>query len=40
MAPSPSAIDHYRQQIDDYRKLTGAKKALLVFMTRGQVVEV
>jgi exodeoxyribonuclease-5 len=40
VAPSPGAIDHYRQQIGDYRKLTGAKKALLVFMTAGTVVEV
>ncbi|WP_205502236.1 hypothetical protein [Rhodopseudomonas sp. BR0G17] len=40
VAPQASAIDHYRQQISDYRKLTGARKALLVFMTAGSVVEV
>ncbi|ABE37277.1 UvrD/REP helicase [Rhodopseudomonas palustris BisB5] len=38
--PSAAAVDHYRQQIGDYRRLTGAKKALLVFMTAGQVVEI
>jgi len=38
--PPPSAINHYRQQLGDYRRLTRAKKALLVFMTPGTVVEV
>jgi ATP-dependent exoDNAse (exonuclease V) beta subunit len=40
IAPSPSAITHYQQQLDDYRKLTGAKRGLLVFMTPGKVVEI
>jgi hypothetical protein len=35
-----SRIGHYRQQIADYRKQTKAKRALLVFMTTGQVVDV
>jgi exodeoxyribonuclease-5 len=38
--PSPSAIKHYRQQLGDYCRLTRAKKAMLVFMTSGTVVEV
>jgi len=33
-------IGRYRQQIGDYRKHTKAKRALLVFMTTGQVVDV
>ncbi|WP_409192023.1 UvrD-helicase domain-containing protein [Bradyrhizobium sp. RDM4] len=37
--PDASSIGHYRQQIADYRKQTKAKRALLVFMTTGQVVE-
>ncbi|MCC8944206.1 hypothetical protein H8A97_03590 [Bradyrhizobium sp. Arg62] len=36
----PSAISHYRQQITDYRKQTNAKRALLIFITTGQVVDV
>jgi hypothetical protein len=40
VAPEPSSIGHYRQQIGDYRKQTKAKRALLVFMTTGQVVDV
>ncbi|MGY4243767.1 ATP-dependent exoDNAse (exonuclease V) beta subunit [Bradyrhizobium sp. USDA 4523] len=40
VAPDASSIGHYRQQIVDYRKQTKAKRALLVFMTTGQVVEV
>ena len=40
VAPEPSSIRHYRQQIGDYRKQTKAKRALLVFMTTGQVVDV
>ena len=39
VAPDASSIGHYRQQIADYRKQTKAKRALLVFMTAGQVVE-
>lgn len=39
VAPSPAAIDHYRQQIGDYRRLTGAGRAILVLMTAGTVVE-
>ncbi len=40
VSPEPSSIDHYRQQIGDYRRQTKAKQALLVFMTTGQVVDV
>jgi exodeoxyribonuclease-5 len=40
VAPDSSTISHYRQQIGDYRKQTKAKRALLVFMTTGQVVNV
>lgn len=40
VAPDASSIGHYRQQIADYRKQTKAKRALLVFMTTGQVVDV
>jgi ATP-dependent exoDNAse (exonuclease V) beta subunit len=38
--PDASSIVHYRQQIADYRKQTSAKRALLVFMTTGHVLEV
>jgi ATP-dependent exoDNAse (exonuclease V) beta subunit len=37
---SPRMIEHYRRQIDDYRKWTGAKRALIVMMTSGKTVEV
>ena len=37
---SPRMIEHYRRQIDDYRKRTGAKRALIVMMTSGKTVEV
>jgi hypothetical protein len=40
VSPEPSSIGHYRQQIGDYRRQTKAKRALLVFMTTGQVVDV
>ncbi|WP_210161761.1 PD-(D/E)XK nuclease family protein, partial [Bradyrhizobium japonicum] len=40
VAPDAPSIGHYRQQIADYRKQTNAKRALLVFMTTGQVVDV
>jgi ATP-dependent exoDNAse (exonuclease V) beta subunit len=40
VTPSPERIDHYRKQIDDYRRHTGAKWALLVFMTLGKIIEV
>jgi ATP-dependent exoDNAse (exonuclease V) beta subunit len=40
VAPDPTTISRYRQQIGDYRKQTKAKRALLVFMTTGQVVNV
>jgi len=40
VAPEPSSISHYRQQIGDYRKQTKARRALLVFMTTGQVIDV
>ena len=38
--PSAEAIDHYRRQIDEYRRTLGAKRALLVFMTRSSVIEI
>ena len=38
--PSAEAIDHYRKQIDQYRRTIGAKRALLVFMTPGKIIEV
>ena len=40
VTPSPEAIDHYRKQIDDYRRNIGAKRALLVFVTRANIIEV
>ncbi len=40
VAPDASSIGHYRQQIADYRRQTKAKRALLVFMTTGQVVDI
>ena len=38
--PSTEAINHYRKQIDEYRRNIAAKRALLVFMTSGKVIEV
>jgi ATP-dependent exoDNAse (exonuclease V) beta subunit len=38
--PSKEAIAHYRKQIEDYRRHTGAKRALLVLMTLGRIIEV
>jgi ATP-dependent exoDNAse (exonuclease V) beta subunit len=38
--PSPSALTHYQQQLGDYRKQTGARRAILVFMTAGKVFEI
>lgn len=40
VAPNSSSVGHYMQQIGEYRKQTKAKRALLVFMTSGQVVDV
>ncbi len=37
---SQEAINHYRKQIDEYRRNLGAKRALLVFMTQSKVIEV
>jgi ATP-dependent exoDNAse (exonuclease V) beta subunit len=37
--PSRSTITHYFKQIDEYRRHTGAKRALLVLMTPGRVIE-
>ena len=34
-----SKLNHYRSQLDIYRKCTGAKRALLVLMTSGSVNE-
>jgi hypothetical protein len=38
--PSPKAVDHYRKQINEYRQNTGAKRALLVFLTQANIIEV
>jgi hypothetical protein len=38
--PAPGRIEGYSKQISDYRKHTGAKRALLVMMTAGKVIEV
>ncbi|MCP3393905.1 UvrD-helicase domain-containing protein [Bradyrhizobium sp. CCGB12] len=40
VAPDMATLDHYRQQIRDYRRQTKAKRALVVLMTTGQVIEV
>jgi exodeoxyribonuclease-5 len=37
--PSPATIAHYFKQIDEYRRHIGAKRALLVLMTAGKVIE-
>jgi exodeoxyribonuclease-5 len=39
VSPSPEAIDHYRKQINEYRRTVGAKRALLVFVTQSKVIE-
>ncbi len=38
--PQPEAVEHYRAQIQSYLRTTGLTKGLLVFVTRGTVVEV
>jgi exodeoxyribonuclease-5 len=38
--PSTEAIDQYRKQISEYRRTIGSKQALLVFMTRSNIIEV
>ena len=38
VAPSVTQIEHYRMQIDLYRGHSGARRALLVFMTTGRVI--
>ena len=40
VAPTQSAIAHYFKQIGEYRRHTGAKRALLVLMTPGKIIEV
>jgi exodeoxyribonuclease-5 len=40
VAPSTSKIEQYQTQVDLYRSHTGARQALLVFMTTGRVVAV
>ena len=37
--PSGASLSHYRKQIDDYRRQTGASRALLVLMTPGKAIE-
>jgi ATP-dependent exoDNAse (exonuclease V) beta subunit len=39
VAPSQSTIAHYFKQIDEYRRHSGAKRALLVMMTAGKILE-
>jgi ATP-dependent exoDNAse (exonuclease V) beta subunit len=38
--PSSKAVDHYRKQINEYRQNTGAKRALLVFVTQANLISV
>jgi exodeoxyribonuclease-5 len=38
--PGTEAINHYRKQIGEYRQNMAAKRALLVFMTPGKIIEV
>jgi hypothetical protein len=33
-------IEHYRKQIENYRRLTGAKRTLIVMMTSGKTVKI
>jgi ATP-dependent exoDNAse (exonuclease V) beta subunit len=37
VAPDDNAVEHYRRQVDSYRKLLGAPQALVVFVTTGRV---
>jgi hypothetical protein len=37
--PSQATVAHYFKQIEEYRRHAGAKRALLVLMTRGKVIE-
>lgn len=37
VAPDPVVIDHYRLQVDSYRKLVGARRGLVVFVTTGSI---
>ena len=37
VVPAQDAIDHYRQQVDSYRRLVGAPRGLVVFVTNGRV---
>ena len=39
VAPNQSTIAHYFKQIDEYRRHTGAKRALLVLITPGRIME-
>lgn len=38
--PQPAAIEHYRAQVQSYLRTTGATRGLLVFVTRGTVIEI
>jgi ATP-dependent exoDNAse (exonuclease V) beta subunit len=40
VAPDVATLEHYRQQIGDYRRQTKAKRAFVVLMTAGKVIEV
>jgi exodeoxyribonuclease-5 len=37
VAPDQEAVEHYRRQVDSYRKLVGAPRGLVVFVTSGRV---
>ena len=40
VGPALSTIDLYRKQLGDYRKQTGAQRALLVFVTTGAILTI
>ncbi|KAA0078154.1 UvrD-helicase domain-containing protein [Tardiphaga sp. P9-11] len=40
VTPDTATLDHYRQQMRDYCKLLHARRALVVLITTGQVIEV
>lgn len=37
VSPDQVAIDHYRAQVDSYRRIVGASRGLVVFVTTGRV---
>jgi hypothetical protein len=40
VAPAPETIEHYRAQVGNYLRTTGADHGLIVFVTTGTVVSV